>query len=143
MCKQTNKYKFVVTQFFVLQRQMEHDAPRVGAGAGSAESADATAATATMMQIDGVDAKGCTPLHWAIWRCHQQHQLHQHQEPLQPQEDGLQTIRQLLSRGANPNAAIGGVVSASHQAKGDDAMDEEEEEGTPNLDLIKFPEYSF
>jgi hypothetical protein len=124
---------------------MEHDASRVGAGASSAESADASAATATMMQIDGVDAKGCTPLHWAIWRCHQQHQLHQHQEQLQPQEDGLQTIRQLLSRGANPNAAVGGVVSA-HQAttpaKGDDAMDEEEE-GTPNLDLIIFPEYSF
>ncbi|ELR16935.1 SPRY and ankyrin domain containing protein [Acanthamoeba castellanii str. Neff] len=65
--------------------------------------------------MDELDAKGCTPLHWAIWRC-----FHQKKEKA---EEAKQTIRLLLRSGADPNAAIAAAAPPPV-----DAMDEEGKE---------------
>jgi hypothetical protein len=72
--------------------------------------------------MDELDAKGCTPLHWAIWRC-----FHQKKEKA---EEAKQTIRLLLRSGADPNAAIAAAAPPPV-----DAMDEE---GAPRNIKIYF-----
>ena len=70
---------------------------------------------ATKEMMDELNAKGCTPLHWAIWRCF-------HQQEQAKAEEAKQTIRLLLRSGADPNAAIAATAPPAPPV---DAMDEE------------------